>query len=193
MSWVQIPSPQPTWISGEMVATSFRAKRSEVLVWKKISFVDGNYEVSACGKIRNGSTRKTLSLNVASGYLGVVVKPNGRAGKSVFLKVHRCVAFEFVDGYFDGAVVNHKDGNKLNNVAENLEWTTQKENMRHAVSTGLLVAKRGIESPLTKLTREQVLEIKLDGRSSRVIAEQYGVSKDTVLDVKTGNRYKDIT
>jgi len=158
-------------------------------VWKKISFVGGNYEVSACGKIRNGSTGKTLSLNVASGYLGVVVKPNGRAGKSVFLKVHRCVAFEFVDGYFDGAVVNHKDGNKLNNVAENLEWTTQKENMRHAVDTGLLIAKRGIESPLTKLTAEQINSVFHDGRKQHEIAKDLNISRVLVSDIKRKIRH----
>lgn len=43
--------------------------------------------------------------------------------------VHRIVAKYFVDGWFDGAVVNHIDGNKHNNNYENLEWITQKDNI----------------------------------------------------------------
>lgn len=162
-------------------------------LWEKIARVSGNYEVSTLGRIRNACTGKILALNTMAGYLGVTVKPNGRSGKSVRLRVHRCVAEEFVDGYFDGAVVNHKDGNKLNNTVDNLEWVTQSENITHAYATGLKTQKTGLASKISKLTREQVLEIKLDDRSSRVIAEQYGISKDTVLDVKTGCRYKDIT
>lgn len=46
--------------------------------------------------------------------------------------VHRLVAKYFVDGYFDGAVVNHKDGNNRNNNASNLEWVTQKENIHQS-------------------------------------------------------------
>ena len=42
---------------------------------------------------------------------------------------HRLVATCFVDGYFEGAVVNHKDGNTLNNHYTNLEWTTQRNNI----------------------------------------------------------------
>jgi hypothetical protein len=48
------------------------------------------------------------------------------------IKVHRIVAKYFCEGYFDGAVVNHKDCNKLNNNADNLEWCTSSYNTRHA-------------------------------------------------------------
>lgn len=51
--------------------------------------------------------------------------------------VHRLVAYHFVDGYQDGLVVNHKDGNKLNNEADNLEWVTRSENDLHAFKLGL--------------------------------------------------------
>lgn len=42
------------------------------------------------------------------------------------------VAKHFCDGYKDNLVVNHKDGNKLNNNYENLEWVTRSENDLHA-------------------------------------------------------------
>lgn len=46
--------------------------------------------------------------------------------------IHRLVAKYFVPGYFEGAVVNHKDGNNKNNHASNLEWVTQKENIHQS-------------------------------------------------------------
>ena len=48
--------------------------------------------------------------------------------------MHRLVAEYFVDGYFEGAVVNHKDSNTFNNDYTNLEWVTQKENVHHGIN-----------------------------------------------------------
>ena len=62
-------------------------------------------------------------------YLNIcLVNDNGYKWESV----HRLVARYFVPGYFDGAVVNHKDGNNRNNHASNLEWVTQKENIHQS-------------------------------------------------------------
>ena len=51
--------------------------------------------------------------------------------KRKHFRTHRLVAENFVSGYFEGAVVNHKDGNKLNNHYSNLEWVTQQDNIKH--------------------------------------------------------------
>lgn len=51
--------------------------------------------------------------------------------------MHIAVAMTFVEGYKKGVVVNHKDGNKKNNCAENLEWVTNSENQQHALRNGL--------------------------------------------------------
>ena len=49
--------------------------------------------------------------------------------------VHQLVAKAYVDGWFEGAVVNHKDGNNSNNNWDNLEWTTQKDNIHKGYET----------------------------------------------------------
>lgn len=58
-------------------------------------------------------------------------------GKNKLFFVHRVVALHFVDGYFDGAVVNHKDGNKSNNHYTNLEWVSRSDNNKHAIKNKL--------------------------------------------------------
>lgn len=55
--------------------------------------------------------------------------------KTYRFSVHQLVAKAYVDGWFEGAVVNHKDGNTRNNKATNLEWTTQKDNIHQGYKT----------------------------------------------------------
>lgn len=68
-------------------------------------------------------------------YVNISVK-----GKRKNLRVHRIVlqTFQPIDNY-EEMTVNHKDGEKLNNNLNNLEWMTHKENIRHAWDTGLSV------------------------------------------------------
>ena len=70
------------------------------------------------------------SINM-HGYAVINISING---KPKGLTVHNAVAHTFLENdYQEGLQVNHKDGNKLNNKLDNLEWVTQTENMRHAV------------------------------------------------------------
>lgn len=54
------------------------------------------------------------------------------------VQVHRLVAAAYVPNLYSKPDVNHIDGNPLNNHADNLEWVTKSENMRHAQDNGLL-------------------------------------------------------
>ena len=105
--------------------------------WRPIEAF-ANYEVSNLGRVRSldhmGRCGDGMKLykgkvlkqqNAYKGYLGVCIKDRGN------IIVHREVAKAFVPGYFDGAQVNHKDENKHNNRADNLEWVTLKENINY--------------------------------------------------------------
>ena len=84
--------------------------------------------------------------------------PEGKNKK--YIKTHIAVAFNFVDGYREGLVVNHKDGNKQNNNSENLEWITNEENVRHAAKNGLLKPSNCENHYHSKFSNEKVNEIR---------------------------------
>lgn len=105
------------------------------LFYRGIDYSD-SYMISNHGRLKNyktGTIRKQ-SINREGYYFCVLSK--GRKFKQL-IKIHRAVAENFVDGDH-GLVINHKDGNKLNNYYENLEFVTYKENTEHAKRNGLL-------------------------------------------------------
>lgn len=74
-------------------------------------------------------------FNPHTGY--VAISPR-RAGKRLYLAVHRLVCLAFHgEPPTPEHQVNHKDGDKTNNAADNLEWVTPIENMEHARRLGL--------------------------------------------------------
>ena len=87
-------------------------------MWKIIQGFE-NYSVSSEGEVRNNKTGKILSPSPsAGGYL----KVNLRKNKTSYSRyVHRLVAENFLEGEGE---VNHLDGNRQNNILENLEWTS---------------------------------------------------------------------
>ena len=102
--------------------------------WKDIKDYEGYYQISSYGQVKNIKTGQILkgdinSIGYKRVYLYVPVK------KRFF--IHRLVALHFCEGYQKDLVVNHKDGNKLNNVAKNLEWVTHSENDLHAYQLNL--------------------------------------------------------
>ena len=94
-------------------------------VWKRLIYHGEDYgdwyEVSNIGNIRNSRTHRVRKLNVLpQGYAFVGVSLGSRANKPLF-RVHRAVAETFIPNPKNLPVINHIDGNKLNNVVENLE------------------------------------------------------------------------
>ena len=114
--------------------------------WKSIKGYDGLYEISNKGNIRsldkyvrrgNGfyfMKGKLLKPQLNSkGYKRIGLKNNGKTEKFF---IHRLVAEAFIPHSTKCNVVNHKDFNILNNTVDNLEWTTQDENIAYSAKRG---------------------------------------------------------
>jgi hypothetical protein len=111
--------------------------------WRDIKTYEGIYQVSNKGRIRSldrygKRTENTIRklkgrilkpFPVQAGYLSVYLC--NEYGKKSF-KVHRLVATAFLSNPKQKNEVNHKDGNRQNNEADNLEWVTKSENQLHS-------------------------------------------------------------
>lgn len=105
-------------------------------VFKKIEGFDG-YEISNLGRVmshRRGcsilSPTITGSDNNGNHYLKVCLMKDSKKTQRY---VHRLVAEAFLPLETGKSQINHKDGNKTNNILENLEWVSQSENVKHSV------------------------------------------------------------
>lgn len=79
-------------------------------------------------------------------------------GKLKTRTIHRLVAETFIDNPCKYKVINHIDCNKTNNNVNNLEWCTQKHNVRESFKNGLQKAPKGKESTSSKKVRQYDLE-----------------------------------
>lgn len=104
--------------------------------WKTIAEAN-NYEISNMGNVRNKITLKILKGRQSkSGYHQVSLKIN-ETQKFSNRYIHRLVAQYWLENPDNKREINHKDGNKLNNSVDNLEWVTSAENQKHRHSIGI--------------------------------------------------------
>ena len=85
------------------------------------------YQINEVGEVYSLYSNKILKPNLRNGYYSVMLSNNGERHR---VDVHRLVAICFVpnDDPENKTFVNHKDEDKLNNNADNLEWCTQDYN-----------------------------------------------------------------
>lgn len=135
-------------------------------IWKRVQEYP-RYEVSNLGRIRaiyiRGIKRnKILKPKLTKkGYLEISLY---RERKHKSFRLHRLVAQSFIPNPNNLPQVNHKNGNKLDNRAENLEWCTCSENVTHAFRTGLKHGIRGKEHPSSK----RIAQLDLEGNLIKV-------------------------
>lgn len=111
--------------------------------WRKVK--DSHiHEVSNLGRVRNSVTGKVLHPTCNTyGYPHFSFM---YMGKKKYLAIHRAVATAFLPNPTNLPQVNHKNGIKTDNRAENLEWCSPSHNIQHAHDNKLWASKR--ETPV---------------------------------------------
>jgi len=124
--------------------------------WRDVVGYEGIYEVSETGEVRTkeGKTTYTKKHGVRRWKQRVmkqkVTKDNTcrvilwKGGVEQTWLVHRLVALAFIPQIEGKEYINHKDGNRLNNQVDNLEWCTHEENSNHAFDTGLMPTNKRV-------------------------------------------------
>ena|SRR5699024_1885203 len=169
--------------------------------WKDIEGYAGLYKINKFGEIKS-LERKVKSSNGYRKKKERILKQteNDRGYKTIYLckkgkckqfSVHRLVATNFIREPLEKEVVNHIDGNKLNNNFENLEWCYQKDNNQHAIDNKLWNAY-GVNHYKSKFSKEDIEEIKnkrQDGLTYKEISKIYDVHEATIGKIIRGETY----
>ncbi len=196
-------------------------------IWHNIEGYEGLYQVSNYGRVKSlsrpyknqygefGNKKEFIkaqklcsfdsSTKEKSGYLVVNLAKDDR-GK--WVRVHRLVAQAFLENPLNLLEVNHKDGNKLNNNVDNLEWVTHAQNCIHAWQNGLRNENEQARrlkiklknQKLKNISKEMVLDIFKNcilgdkSKNAHHFAEKYGICVQTVCNIKSlkNKTYKDI-
>ena len=145
-------------------------------IWKDIKGYEGLYQASTLGeirriesvvvdknkkRIRTFKNKKIKQILRKDGYYFVNLSKNGKVKTA---KVHRLIAETFLKNDVNYNIINHKDGNKINNNVTNLEWCTCSHNTKEAYRLGL--------------RKPNILKEALNGRSKPVL--QYDTSKNFI-------------
>jgi len=118
-------------------------------------YKDTQYYVTNDGNVINKKGKiKAFQISNA-GYKRVCLSING---KQIMMSIHRIVAETYLSNTFNKPMVNHIDGDKLNNNVNNLEWVDRLENENHAKINKLKVSKE--KHGMSKLTENDVMWIR---------------------------------
>ena len=166
-------------------------------IWCDIEGYEGVYQVSNFGRVRSLKATNTRILKLRleqDGYLTVGLYKNGVK----YPVVHRLVAKAFIPNPENKRTVNHIDGDKTNNRVENLEWATHKENLSHALVTGLRPPIVGTYNHFAKLTEDEVRYIRSHYKKNckefgvRALARKFNMSRESIIRIVRRQTYKNV-
>lgn len=157
--------------------------------WLEISDAQDGWLISNYGRVKHNGVILSCSVH-SDGYIFSVFRSR-KTGEYMQRPVHRLVADAFLPVVVGKYVINHIDGNKMNNSVMNLEWCTQSENVQHAINnrftpTGLST----YQGKFSSKERQHIKDLCDSGEySRRKIAKMYGVSHTCINDI-VNDRYK---
>lgn len=163
-------------------------------IWKDIKGFKGHYKISNYGnvkslkrKVLNRGCLRIIGGNILKfrphrqGYLLVALYKNAIRED---IMVHRLVAEAFIPNKQNKKEVNHINGNKSDNNANNLEWVSPSENVRHSFKFGQRKPARGEKGGSSKLKEYEVLEIRkkynTGNFSHKELAKEYNCCKTNI-------------
>lgn len=152
--------------------------------WRTIPNYDGLYSVSNLGHIYSHRQHKIMKTSPAgAGYLQLrLCNSTGQ----IHCYVHYLVALAFLGPRPDNHEVNHKDTNRLNNRATNLEYLTKPEHNNHTQSHGLI--PKGINHWNASLSEDDIRAIFASNEHPRILATWYSISRPQIYAIQKGRR-----
>lgn len=161
-------------------------KLSEIMPTKFLG-----YFTSPLGEIYNKQGLKLSGGINKGGYRQITIQKKN-------IEIHRIVAQTFIPNPDNLPCINHKDGNKLNNNINNLEWCTYSYNTKHAYNTGLERKMLGEKHHNHKLTEEEVRYIKLKYQKRHrefgaiPLSKKFNVDRTTITDIVNGKTWREV-
>lgn len=128
-----------------------------------------------------------------TGYLYVIF--SGLDKRDYTCKIHKLMTLSFIPNNENLPIINHKDGNKLNNHVDNLEWCTYKHNARHCIEMGLRNTAFGTRMPNSILTDDdipKIFELKKKGLINKDIASQFDIDISAVSRILNRKSWKHV-
>jgi len=147
------------------------------------------FSISNFGRFKNVKTNKIRKTSIGyDGYEHVYVTLGSRKNKKAF-NIHKAVLESFSNKQENKPYINHKDGNKLNNRLENLEWCSQSENLRHALKNGKINVKLNDEAVM--FIRENYIPRDIE-YGCTALAKKYGVACAQISRVVNNKSWKHV-
>jgi len=166
---------------------------------REIVGYEGLYSIDEYGNVYSKRRPRTKGgkLKQHINWKGYAMTSISKNGKAFNTGTHRLVAAAFIPNPDNLPQVNHKDGNKLNNHVDNLEWCTSQQNHIHGRATGLFNIPKGEQLGQSKLTVADVEAIKTryrDGERPYLIAKDFTkIHYNNVLLICQGKSWKHVT
>ena len=160
--------------------------------WANVVGWEGIYEVSDCGCVRRKETQRILKRSPDSSGYPKVMLSNGERKKCA--RVHILVAEAFLGKRPQGMQVNHKNSDRADARAKNLEWVTPQENTVHGYMRPerRAACPRGSNHKCAKINEEQALMIRwrlAAGEPSEAIAKDFGITGRAVRNIGAGRTW----
>lgn len=167
-------------------------------VWRPIPGFETIYFASSFGKIKRVESfvrccnwkrrvRERILRPSKRKYLIIVLSNDGVDYSKT---VHGIVAKLFVPNPENKPCVNHKDGDKYNNIWTNLEWVTYQENTDHAILLGW--NNKGSLHPMAKLNESDVVKVRqmyYGGENIKNISTYFSVHRETISAIISGRTW----